>query len=375
MSALDPLERWRLILGDAAEHALGPSEAVRDLDAALGFLYDRERGRRGRGLRTATGAASDAPSELTVPRWLDEVHRLFPREAAVRLERDAIERYGLTEVLTDPDLLERVEPSPTLLRAVLRTKHRMSPEVLDVARRLVARVVADLRARLEPEIRASFGGARDRRRASALRVSRNLDLRETVRRNLHRYDPETRRVSIERPRFVARTRHHARRWQLILLVDQSGSMLGSVIHAAVTAACFWGLPGTRCHLATFDTSVVDLTPHVVDPVELLMRVQLGGGTDLGRALAYASERIENPRRTVVVLISDLYDGGDREALVGRARSLLQQGVRLLVLGALDERAEARFDRELGQRLADQGAEVGAMTPAALAELVAETVAR
>jgi Mg-chelatase subunit ChlD len=372
---LSPLERWRLVLGEPAEDALGGGAAVAPHDAALSFLYDREEELVGRGVRTGDRTGARDPARPTVPEWLDAIHALFPKETVERLERDAVERYGLEEIVTDPEVLERVEPSRALLRAVLRTKHLMDPQLLNAARRLVARVVQQLLEALRREVRVAFSGTLDRRRASPRKVARNLDLARTLRRNLKHYDPERRRVLIERPHFFARTARHGERWQVILLVDQSASMLDSAIHGAVTAACFWGVPGLKTHLLTFSTEVVDLTRDVTDPVELLLKVQLGGGTDIARALAYAAGLIENPRRTVVVLITDFYEGGDPEALVRRVRALSESGVRVLGLAALDAQANPDYDRELARRCVEAGAQVGAMTPGQLAAFVAETVGR
>jgi uncharacterized protein with von Willebrand factor type A (vWA) domain len=162
---------------------------------------------------------------------------------------------------------------------------------------------------------------------------------------------------------------------VILLVDQSGSMASSVIHSAVTAACLWGLPGVRTHLVAFDTGVVDLTKDVEDPVELLMKVQLGGGTHIERAVAYATDLIDRPDRAIVVLISDFCEGGDADALVGRVKVLASQRTRVLGLAALDREANPSYDRAMAERLVLAGAEVGAMTPGELASWLAEKIGR
>ena len=371
---LTSLERWRLVLGDAADAAMGaPGQRVLAYDDALGFLYDREGDLDERGVRRREGT-QDA-SHLTVPEWLDAIHRLFPRRTIERLEQDAVERYGIDDVVTNPDVLERVEPNPALLRAVLRTKHLMNPELLAMARKLVRRVVEELLEELRSEVKTAFSGSLDRRRSSPLKVAKNLDLRRTLRRNLGRWDPERRRVAIERPYFFARTRRFSERWQLVLLVDQSGSMLDSVIHSAVTAACFWGIPGIEPHLCVFDTAVVDLTKDVTDPVETLMSVQLGGGTDIAQAVRYGAQLVKNPRRTILVLVTDFYEGGDPVALHREVGALCDAGVHVLGLAALDREAEPAFDTEVARGCAARGAHVGAMTPGELAAFVAEKVRR
>ncbi|GAA1181512.1 Mg-chelatase subunit ChlD [Kitasatospora gansuensis] len=371
------LERWRLILGAPAERHTGPLGAEAGArDAALEWLYGRDEEQLRRGVRRGTGTreGGDGPSAVTAVDWLDDVHRLFPKETVERLERDAVERYEIHEIVTDPTVLERVEPNPTLLRAVLRTRHLMNPEVLGLARRIVEAVVRQLMARLSPEVRRSFTGSRSAR-PSRVPLARDFDFRATVRANLKHYQPAERRLLIEQPHFHSRTSRHLEQWQLVLLVDQSGSMVDSVIHSAVTAACLWGLPGLRTHLVAFDTSVVDLTADVTDPVELLMRVQLGGGTDIARAVDYGAGLVDRPRRAIVVLISDFYEGGDPHRLVRTVRALVEQGTTVLALAALDEQADPVYDRELAQQLADVGAHVGAMTPGQLAAFVAERLGR
>ena len=363
-----PLERWRLLLGDAAEHACGSlgAEAMA-ADAALDWLYGRDPERGGRDERSA----GLGPSSLSTPDWINSIHTLFPKEVIERLETDAVERFGIDEVVTNLDVLGRIEPSESLLRAVLHTKHLMNPEVLGAARRLVAEVVRRIMERLQTEVRQAFSGTRDRRRRSRMKVATNFDFKRTIAENLHRWHPQHRRLYVEQPVFMSRSRRHAEAWDIILLIDQSGSMVDSVIHSAVMAACLWNLPGMRTRLVAFDTDVVDLTADVADPAELLMKVQLGGGTDIGKAVGYAQGLIANPARSVVVLVSDFYEGGSEYELVRRVKALVAGGTRVLGLAALDSRADPAFDRSMAERLVGAGAQVGAMTPGALAAWLAE----
>ncbi|MBU2667102.1 VWA domain-containing protein [Actinoplanes bogorensis] len=371
----DPeLERWRLVLGAPASE-LGPlSSGAAGRDAALDWLYGRDGELERRDVRRPGRSGGDGPSLLTTVDWLDEITRLFPRETVERLQRDAVERYEIHDIVTDPAVLERVEPNPALLKAVLQTKHLMNPDVLRLARRIVKAVVRDLMAKMATEVRVAFTGSRNRR-PSRWKLARDFDVTRTLRANLGHYRPDERRLYIETPHFYSRTRKHVDQWQVILLVDQSGSMVDSVIHSAVTAACLWGLPGVRTHLVAFDTDVVDLTSEVDDPVELLMKVQLGGGTDIGRAMRYAAGLVERPRRTIVALITDFYEGGSVGSLIRTTRELCEQGTIVLGLAALDEQANPSYDRDTAQRLVDVGASVGAMTPGELAAFVAEHVTR
>jgi hypothetical protein len=375
MNPRESLVRWRLVLGGDAEEGLGCGlegvEARRD--GALGYLYNREykagRNVRPRGDRKGSLDAS----ALTVPDWINAVHELFPKRTIERIEKDALERYQLQEMVTNPDLLARAQPSQTLLKAVLHTKHLMNQEVLALARTLVRKVIEQLMEKLARPVRSFFLGAADRRRRSLLKVAKNFDARTTVRRNLASFDPASQRLFIRAPYFFSRVRRQADRWQVLIVVDESGSMADSVIHAAVTAAIFFGIRTLRTHLILFDTSVVDVTEDCADPVETIMKVQLGGGTDIGGALSYAASLVENPRRTLVVLITDFCEGAPLERLYGVTRGLIESGVTLLGLASLDERAEPNYDRTTAEQMVRLGAHVGAMTPGELAEWVAAKV--
>ncbi len=372
MTKPDPrVRRWRLILGEQTQEAFGDALEVDDLarDQALAWLYDEGDEDEGRELAREGGRGRSA---LSVPKWIDDVHRLFPRETIERLEREAVEEHGIHEIVTSKEVLSRVEPSETLLRAVLVTKHLMSPDVLELARALVAKVVARLVAELATEVRHALTGSRSRR-PSLRRSAASFDAARTIRKNLAYWEPDERRLYIRRPYFFSRTRQDRVRWQVILLVDQSGSMVSSVIHSAVTASCLWSLPSVKTHLVAFDTEVVDLSSAANDPVELLMRVQLGGGTDIAKAVRYAEGLIENPRRTLVAVISDFYEGGDADALVRTVGRMCGQGVKVLGLAALDDQAVPAYDHDIGQRLANEGAHIGAMTPAELVRFLAEVM--
>ncbi len=374
---LTTTERWRLLLGEAAQGCLqtGANEQLMAMDHALAWLYGRESVAGGPDGPDATDAfdrhGGSEASQLTAPDWINAIHTLFPKETIERLERDAIERYGIDEVVTNLDVLERATPNPALLAAVMRTKHLMNPAVLQAARKLVAEVVKQLIEKLSTQVRRAFSGTRARNELAARGAASQFAARETLRRNLRHYDPQRRKLIVQRPLFYTHEQRQLQRWQIILLVDQSGSMLNSVIHSAVTAACLWGLPGVKTHLVAFDTAIVDMSDEAHDPVETLMKVQLGGGTDIAKAVRYAAGLIEAPRRAIVVLVSDFYEGGSEYALIDCVRSLCAQGSKVLGLAALDENANPDYDRDLAARLVEVGAHVGAMTPGQLAGWLAE----
>lgn len=365
--------RWRLVMGAGSEQlcgGLGAEDQKRD--QCLSYLYDREYG-SDRNVRGQGQSGGLGESALTVPDWINQIHELFPKRTIERLEKDALERYQLDEMVTNPDVLARAQPNATLLKAVLRTKHLMNQEVLKAAQYLVRKAVEELMKKMAVDIRNAFQGSLDRRNRSRLKIAKNFDINTTLRRNLKHYQPEHQRILIETPFFYSRIRRQVDRWQLIVLVDESGSMLDSVIHSAVTAAIFYSMKMMKVHLCIFDTSVVDLTDECMDPVETLMKVQLGGGTDIGQALAYATELIENPRRAIVVLITDFYEGAPIDRLYAVAKKLVESGVTALGLAALDERANPTYDHRVAARLVQMGWHVAAMTPGELATWVAEKV--
>lgn len=367
--------RWRLVLGQAAQGALGGalSESECACDQALSWLYDRDGELQQRGVRSRPGprrAGSQDPS-LQVVDWINNIHRLFPKETIERLERDAVEKYQIQEVVTNAEVLRRVRPNLSLVQAVMRTRHLMNQEVLALARQMVRRVVEELMEKLAREVERAFSGSRRVRGSTPFRHHRELDAPTTIRANLRHYDSQRGRLVVEKPYFYRRGRRQRLPWQVILLVDQSGSMLESVIHSAVTASCLWGVPALKTHLVVFSTEVVDLSHEVEDPVETLMRVQLGGGTDIARAVDYALSLVDNPRRAVVILISDFIEGGDRARLVRAVADLTGQGTLVLGLSSLNPEAQPEYDREMAQELVQVGAEVAALTPGELAGWLAE----
>ncbi len=359
-------QRWRLALGSEAAPQLGPlsGQAV-EQEAVLAFLEGEGSG-GGRG-------SSEGSGLMSVPEWISRVHTLFPQSVADRIVDDAVNRYGLTEIVTSPDALARATPNVSLLKAILATKHLMSPEVLAMARTIIDTVVRELMRTLARPVSTPFTGRRDPLRRSRHQITANFDARATVRANLKNVDPRTGRLVIREPLFTSRVRLLQQRWQVVVVVDQSGSMADSVIHAAVTAAIFSSLPSMRTHLVVFDTEVVDLSGYTGDPVEVLMRVQLGGGTNIAKALRYAEQLLQNPRRSIVVLVSDFEEGGPEGAFLRTAASLVEAGVTVLCLGALDSSGRAHYNERIGRSLAEVGAQVAVMTPDQLASWVAEVI--
>lgn len=369
---MNALARWRLVLGRFGEKHLpapGAGRAAR-MEAALDYLYGREY--QGRGVRERQGPGTLDPSVLNIPTWLGEVRELFPREVVEVIEKHALERYQLKEMVTDPETLEKLEPNVELLKTLLTFRGHLQGEILHTVRRVIRQVVEQLKQKLELDVRRALAGRIHRFRHSPQKVAQNFDARGTIRRNLRHYDLARRRLLLQEPRFFARNTRLLP-WQVILCVDQSGSMGDSVIHSAVMAGILAGLPFVRVKVVVFDTEVVDLSEHVDDPVEMLMSVQLGGGTDIGKALGYCETLVEQPQRTVLALVSDFCEGGSPALLLAACRRLRESGVTLLGLASLDQTAAPAYDRQMAEHLAEAGMEIAALTPKHFAEWLARVV--
>lgn len=364
------LNRWRLVLGKQAETSIDFSgeaeiQTLSDMEELLEYLYGRA---GGEDVREAGRSGGLGPSRLQAVEWITKVRELFPRQTAEVLEKHALEEFHMTELLTDKSVLEKITPDMDLLKTILQLKHLMKGEVLETAKRIAAQVAEKLRKKLENSVRRSILGRIDRNTSSPVHSARDLDIRKTIRRNLKHYDPETQQLILQDVYFSGRVKRYST-WRFIIAIDESGSMLGSVIYSAVMAQILAKLPFADVKLIIFDTNVVDLSGETEDPAEILMSVQLGGGTDIGKALAYCEGLVETPAKTCILCVTDLYEGGAESRLLNTCRNILESGAKLNFLTALDEAAAPAYDRRLGQKLADMGAFVGALTPDQLGDYI------
>src|SRR5262245_33168904 len=293
----DGQRRWRLALGRYSQNSLG-GLGGRDADAdrVLDYLYAREYAKRG--MSFGKGPGSLDPTQMTAINWLGKARSVFPNTVFETLQSHALDRYGLTDLLNDPKTLESLEPNPSLLKVLLGFHGRAQPAVKAKLRAIADRVIKELMEKLRAEIERAFSGRRDRFRRSRLASAANFDWRATIRANLATYDPERKRIIAERLYFNSRQRRRLP-WRILLCVDQSGSMTDSILHAAVMATILSGLPGVQVKMVLFDTALVNVSDKLVDPLDTLMSVQLGGGTDIGRAVAYCETLVEDPQRTVL----------------------------------------------------------------------------
>ena len=363
------LRRWRLMLGRYAQPLQTQAWSANDgrLDASLDYLYGREYERKGM-LRAGGGGSLD-PSQLRAIDWLTQARKLFPQDVYERVQGHAIERYELSGLLRDPAVLASLEPNQALARALIGMRGRLGADMHDAVRTVIRHVVEEITERLRKDFVNAVVGRRNRFRRTQMQSAQNFDWRATIAANLKHYDLASRRLLMARPVFNARVKRSLP-WDVILCVDQSASMMDSVIYAAVVAGILSGLPAVNVRLVVFDTSVVDLTHLAADPVEVLLTVQLGGGTNIGRAVQYCEQLVSNPQRTVLALISDFEEGAPPGPLLAALKRMAESRVTLLGLAALDARAQPVYDHGMAQRLADQGMHVAALTPQHFAEWLA-----
>jgi hypothetical protein len=373
------LRRWRLVLGSPAQGGAtgGAGEAGlggltgRDaaMDRALGAVYDAG---EGSGRNRSAGLGGSAPS---VTRWLGDIRTYFPTSVVRVLQQDALERLGLRRMLVEPELLAAVEPDIHLVAALLSLRGALPEQARQTARMVVRKVVEEIERRLETELHRAVLGALDRAARSRRPRLADVDWPATIRANLKHYRPELRTIIAETLIGHARRRRVAALKDVVLVVDQSGSMASSVVYSGVLAASLASLRAIRTRLVVFDTSVVDLTDQLSDPVDVLFATQLGGGTDIGQAVGYAQSLVSRPADTVMVLITDLYEGGDADVLVGRIRAIVDSGVTLVVLLALSDDGAPGYDHDLAATCAALGAPAFACTPARFPDLLAAAIRR
>ncbi|MER7881690.1 VWA domain-containing protein [Streptomyces fimicarius] len=374
------LRRWRMVLGadsaDSTGHALTGQDAA--MDGALNALYGggagKKPGGRGTGGRTA-GLGASAPS---VARWLGDIRTYFPSSVVQVMQRDAIDRLGLAALLLEPEMLEAVEADVHLVGTLLSLNKAMPETTKETARTVVRKVVEDLEKRLESRTRATLTGALDRSARISRPRHRDIDWNRTVRANLANYLPvpgsaeRTGTIVPERLIGYGRASRSAQK-DIVLCIDQSGSMAASVVHASVFGAVLASMRTLSTRLVVFDTAVVDLTDQLDDPVDVLFGTQLGGGTDINRALAYCQSRITRPADTVVVLISDLYEGGIRDEMLKRVAAMKDSGVQFVTLLALSDEGAPAYDHDHAAALGALGAPAFACTPDLFPDVMAAAI--
>lgn len=362
------LRRWRLVLGDPAQDAYGSElrgEDVR-IDQALTALYDAD---GANGLRGGSGASSPR-----VARWLGDIRQYFPASVVQVMQKDAFERLNLKSMLFQPEMLEAVQPDVHLVATLMSLRGIIPAKTRDTARLVVRKVVDALMKKLEEPMRSAVTGALNRAERNRRPRHAEIDWNRTIRANLRHWQKEYSSIIPENLVGYGRKARRTQR-EVILCIDQSGSMAASVVYSSIFGAVMASLPAVKTHMVVFDTAVVDLTEQLSDPVEVLFGVQLGGGTDINRAVGYCQSLVRDPRNTIMVLISDLYEGGVEKNLLQRASELVQSGVQVITLLALSDEGAPAYDHQLAAKLAALGVPSFACSPDQFPALMAAAIRR
>jgi len=369
-------QRWRLLLGEPAEETLdaGLTAEQEGMDRALAALYEEEPAGDGRDGRPQKRAGSLGASAPRVARWLGDIRTYFPTSVVQVMQRDAVERLDLTSMLLEPELLSSIQPDVHLVGALVGLNQVMPETTRSTARAVVHRVVEEIERRVAERTRSAVSGALNR--ASRTRRPRwsDVDLGATIGRNLDHYLPAYNTVVPERLVGHARSSRGLAA-EVIVAIDQSGSMAESLVYASVFGAVLASMRSVKTSLVAFDTSVVDLSDKLADPVDVLFGCQLGGGTDINRAVGYCASLVTRPTETILVLISDLYEGGVAEELLRRVNELVGSGVRVISLLALSDSGAPAYDHELAAALSELGVPAFACTPDAFPDLLAVAIGR
>lgn len=343
------------------------------IDAALGALYDREHTDTG-SRRSGSRAGGLGRSKPGVTRWLGDIRTYFPKEVVQILQRDAVERLDLRQLLLEPELLNALEPDIGLVTMLVELNRVLPDETRATARQVIAGVLADIEQRLNDQTRQAVRGALARATTTRRPRPGDIDWPHTIEANLRHWLPEHRTLVPEQ--LIG----HGRRQQslardVLIAVDQSGSMADSVVYASLFAGVLAQLPTLRTTFVAFDTSITDLTPFLHDPVEVLFGVQLGGGTDIANALTFCAQKMERPGRSVLFLISDLFEGGNGALMRRRVGEMVAAGVAVVVLLALSDEGTPAHDHEHAAALAALGATVMSTTPDSFPDVLAAALAR
>jgi Mg-chelatase subunit ChlD len=366
------LRRWRLVLGgDAADGtsvSLG-SEDI-DMDRALAMLYNRadapgsmDRKRGGSGA-----------SQLNVARWLGDIRKYFPTSVVQVMQKDALDKLGLQQMLLEPEMLEAVQPDVHLVASLISLSGVIPNKTKATARAVVRKVVDELMKRLENPTRTAIAGSLNRAARNFRPRHNEIDWHRTIRANLKHYQAEYKSIIPELLIGYGRKQRRVLR-EIILCIDQSGSMAQSIVYSSIFGAVMASLPAVRTQMVLFDTSVVDITEKLSDPVEVLFGTQLGGGTDINRALTYCHGLVRDPHNTILILISDLIEGGDQRELFKRCASLVASGVQFITLLALSDEGAPSYDHNHAATLAAMGIPSFACTPDLFPDLMAAAITR
>lgn len=363
MSDPELIRKWRLILGGSQNDGTGFSLSGVDLkmDQTLEALYDNDR-KGGLG-----------PSSPNVARWLGDIRTFFPSTVVQVMQQDALKRLNLTQMLFEKEMLENIEADVHLVATLMTLSHAIPDQTKDTARQVVRKVVDELLRKLSQPTQQAIVGSLNRSVRNRRPRHNEINWHATIQKNLKHYQPDYKTIIPETRIGYGRKRNSLK--DVVLCIDQSGSMGSSVVYSGIFGSVMASIPAIKTKMVVFDTAVADLTEELSDPVELLFGVQLGGGTDIHAALTYCGQIITRPTDTVLVLITDLYEGGDEAAMRKKAAELVAAGVQVIVLLALNDEGAPSYDHGNAQYFSSLGVPVFACTPDKFPDLMAAALSK
>jgi len=338
---------------------LGLAGSDSEMDRVLEALYDSDR---------SAGLGSSCPN---VNRWLGDIRKYFAKSVVQVMQKDALERLKLHQMLLEPETLETVEADVHLIGTLLSLKSVIPNKTKETARKVVRKVTDDLERKLRNPLTEAVRGALNKASRTSRPRPGEIDWHRTIRKNLHNYIPERGTIIAERLVGYGRKRSSLR--DIVLCIDQSGSMATSVVYASILGAVLASLRAVSTRLVVFDTQIVDLSDQLDDPVDVLFGTQLGGGTDINRAVRYCRQHITRPSQTIFILISDLYEGGVASELLRQTAEMISSGVTMVCLLALNDEGAPCFDEKLAAQMTELGAPAFACTPDLFPDLMATTI--
>lgn len=364
-------DRWRMILGIPPQERTLAQRAASRLDDLYGNgSGEGARDRLSNRLNQSPGGGDDVPTPL-LAEWSDELTELFGADVCQEVLGEAIAGGNLAATqLLDAD---QVTPSVELLRQVLSLAGGLAEQRADHLRKLAKKITASLVEQLAIRLRPALNGLATPR--PTRRRGRKLHLKRTLHDNLthiYRRGDGNPRIVAKRLVFQSQSRREMD-WHLTFVVDVSGSMSASVVYSAICAAVFAELPALSVRFLAFSTEVIDLSDKVIDPLTLLLEVQVGGGTRIGLGLAAARAQIKVPQRSLVVLVSDFEEGVSIGEMLAEVRALVDSGVRCIGLAALDDTGVARFHQGYASMAAAAGMSVAAVAPEQLARWIGNQI--
>lgn len=378
MNEKEHISRWRLILGSESQERFGqmgsdPLTQEQDLmDQALAAIYNRrEAGGFGSGNSGLSGrGGGNGPSNPQISKWLGDVRSLFDKELVTVIQGDAMSRCGLKQLLFEPELLENLEPDVNLASTILMLKEQIPKRSKESVRIFIQKIVEEINKLLEQDIKRAVTASLNKRKHSPIPSAAAIDYKRTISRNLKNYNHELGTIVPEHFYFFDRTSTTAaNKWTVILDIDQSGSMGESVIYSSIVSCILASMSSLKTRIVAFDTNIVDLTEKSDDPVDLLFGFQLGGGTNIEKSIAYCEQFVENPRKTLFFLISDLEEGGNRAGMLRRLQEMKEAGVTVVCLLALAGGGKPYYDAQMAQKIASMGIPCFACNPEMLPQLL------